>query len=150
MRLTQPLIHFSRSNDERKVTAYITAGAYPNGQPGPDGTAIHAAAASGHANIVNLLLKREAAIDARGPSGITPLQSAAVEGHTSVVKLLIHKGAKVDLISKLHGTAVCAAISRARFDVIRVLLKNGAMQTPRMGHMGTLCKQQLELAELQF
>jgi GTPase SAR1 family protein len=125
-RLTCALVNAAKSNHERELIAYLDAGADPNSQPGSDGAAIHAAAAFGHANIVNILLKKGAAINAKGPSGTSPLQIAAAEGHLAVVRLLLHKGAQIDQTSQLHGTALSAAASRARVEIVRFLLKKEA------------------------
>lgn len=124
--LTVDLVHAAKSNRERKVIAFLGAGANVNGQPGSDGAAIHAASAFGHANIVNILLKKGAAINARGPSGASPLQVAAAEGHLAVIRLLLHKGAQIDQVSQLHGSALSAAASRGRVEVVQHLLKKGA------------------------
>jgi GTPase KRas protein len=126
LRLTRRLIDAARGNQEREVRAYLAAGAHLDGQPGADGAAIHAASASGHVNIVNLLLRKGAAVNAEGPSGVSPLQLAAAEGHSSIVRLLLHKGARIEQSSTLHGTALCAAVSRARFEVVHILLERGA------------------------
>jgi len=126
LRLTRRLIGAARANREKEVRAYLAAGAYPDGQPGADGAAIHAASASGHVNIVSLLLRKGAAINAQDPSGISPLQIAAAEGHLSTVRLLLHKGAQIEQSSTLHGTALCAAVSRARVEVSQLLIEKGA------------------------
>jgi len=125
-RLTRALVTAARSNHERELVAYLDAGANPNGHWGSDGAAIHAAAASGHANIVNILLKRKAAINAKGPSGTSPLQIAAAEGHLAVVRLLLHKGPQIDQTSQLHGTALSAAACRGRVEIVRFLLRKEA------------------------
>jgi GTPase KRas protein len=128
LRLTTRLIEASRANREKEVRACLAAGAYPDGQPGVDGAALHAASASGHVNIVALLLRKGAAVNAlyKGPSGVSALQLAAAEGHASIVRLLLHKGAQIEQASTLHGTALCAAVSRACVDVVRILLEKGA------------------------
>lgn len=125
-RLTAAFISATKSNDERLVLAYLEAGVDVNTHSGTDGSALHAAAATGHANIVNILLKKGAAVNARGPTGAPPLQLAAAEGHLAIVRLLVHKGAMVNQTGSLHGTALSAAASRGRADVVRFLLKNGA------------------------
>ncbi|EPE29406.1 P-loop containing nucleoside triphosphate hydrolase [Glarea lozoyensis ATCC 20868] len=125
-RLTYSLVDAAKSNLEREVLAFLDAGADIDGQPGPDGAAIHAASVSGHANIVNILIKRGTAINAKGPPGTSPLQIAAAEGHLPVVRLLIHKGTQIDQTSQLHGRALSAASSRGRLEVVRYLLKKKA------------------------
>jgi hypothetical protein len=101
-------------------------GAHPDGYSESNGSAIYAAAAAGHANIVGLLLSRGAAVNARGPRGVTPLQVAAVEGHHEIVRVLLSKNVPVDEMSRMYGTALLGAASRVRLDVVRVLLEHGA------------------------
>ncbi|MFC3379242.1 ankyrin repeat domain-containing protein [Rugamonas sp. CCM 8940] len=60
-------------------------------------TALHYAAAAGSIDISNLLLDRQAQIDAMSPSGMTPLMLAAREGQEEVVKLLLARGADATL-----------------------------------------------------
>jgi small GTP-binding protein len=126
IRLTRYLIQAAKDNHEREVRAYLTAGAYPDGQPGTEGAAIHVASASGNVNIVNLLLKKAAGVNARGPSGVTALQLASLRGHSATVKLLLHKGAQIDQTSQPHGTALLTAVSASRTEVVEILLKKGA------------------------
>ena len=125
-RLTRALVNAAKRNRERELIVYLEAGANINGQPGSDGAAIHAAAASGHAKIVNILVKKGAAINAKGPSGTSPLQIAAAEGNLPVVKLLLNRGAQINQTSQLHGTALSAAASRGRVAVVRFLLREKA------------------------
>lgn len=94
--LNRFLIDASPNNDERAVKSLIGRGADPDGQPRPNGSAIHAAAAFGHSKIVNILLKKGFAIDAKDSRGKKPLQAAAVERHSAVVRLLLHECALIN------------------------------------------------------
>lgn len=60
-------------------------------------TALHAAALSGHASTVRLLLEHGSDIDAQDLLIHTPLFRACEMGHTDVVQALIEGGAKVDV-----------------------------------------------------
>ena len=51
-------------------------------------TALLAAATNGHADVVDLLLRKNANTAAQSSDGMTPLKAAIIGGHTSVVKLL--------------------------------------------------------------
>ncbi|KAI8623274.1 ankyrin repeat-containing domain protein [Xylariaceae sp. FL1651] len=51
-------------------------------------TALLAAATNGHADVVDLLLQKNADMDAQSSDGMTPLKAAMFGGHTNVVKLL--------------------------------------------------------------
>ncbi|KEY73925.1 hypothetical protein S7711_07767 [Stachybotrys chartarum IBT 7711] len=125
-KLLEGLMQSAKTNNEKALVAYLEAGADINGHSRSDGSALHASSAAGHANIVNILLKKGAALNALGPTGVPPLQLAAAEGHAAVVRLLLHKGAVIDQTSTLHGTALMAAASRGRAETVRLLLKNRA------------------------
>jgi ankyrin repeat protein len=135
-KLLQGLVHSAKTNNEKALIAYIEAGADINGHLGSDGSALHASAAGGYSNIVNILLKNGAAMNALSPAGVPPLQVAAAEGHLAVVRLLLHKGAIIDQTSTLHGTALMAAASRGRAEVAHFLLKSRATVNISGGRYG--------------
>lgn len=62
--------------------------------------ALHAAAFSGHASTVKLLLDHGAQIDAADNAKHTPLFRACEMGHTDVVQALIDFGARVDVLDQ--------------------------------------------------
>jgi len=59
-------------------------------------TALMAAAGAGHLDIVAVLLRAGASVDARNREGWTALTFAAAAGHAAVVELLLANGAGVD------------------------------------------------------
>jgi len=63
-------------------------------------TPLHTAAYHGHTEIVKLLLKRKADINAKDKDGETPLIAALTSGHTEIGELLINKGAGVNIKTK--------------------------------------------------
>jgi len=58
-------------------------------------TLLHYAAHHGHDNIVKLLIKHKANVNAKDVRGYTPLYTASVNGHTSTASLLIDHGAHI-------------------------------------------------------
>ena len=72
--------------------------------------------------LVNVLFKKEAAINVKGPSRTSSLEIAAPEAHFPVVKLLLNRGAQINQTSHLHGTALSAAASHGRVVVVRFVL----------------------------
>jgi len=72
----------------------------------PGWTALHYAAAIGNNDIVALLLKKSAYIDARSPNKTTPIMMAARGGHILTVKLLLDEGADATLKNDLGLTAI--------------------------------------------
>ena len=95
------------------------------------GTALHAAAHKGFANIVEMLLER-ADIDEKvdfkdniSRSKISPLMLAASEGHERVVSVLLRHSADTE-VTGVDGTALMYAMRRDRGIVVRQLLESGA------------------------
>ena len=62
--------------------------------------ALHAAALSGHAATVQLLLHHGARINATDQAKHTPLFRACEMGHTDVAQALIDNGARVDMLDE--------------------------------------------------
>lgn len=125
-RLITLLVESARSNNAASVKQLLDDGADIHGHSGSDGSALHAATAAGHENIVRLLLKCGAAVNSKDPMGSSPLQVAALEGYLPLVRLLLQKEAKIDDSSTRHGSALSAAASRGRETIVKFLLKKGA------------------------
>jgi len=73
------------------------------------GTALAAASAEGHLNIVQLLLESGADVNLHAPDMLTPLQAACVVGQDKVVPYLLKAGAEVDFAlgkTGFHETAL--------------------------------------------
>ncbi len=93
------LMMASYKHNKPAVLALLAKGAHVN-QTG--WTALHYAAAAGDDEIVNILLARQADLNARSPDLITPLMFAAREGQDRTVELLLAAGADATLKS-VHG-----------------------------------------------
>ncbi len=72
-------------------------------------TALHWAAAQGHAEIVKLLLDYGANINLRNREGNTPLHLAARNGNLSTVKLLLARGANATIVNRDGQTPLALA-----------------------------------------
>jgi hypothetical protein len=86
-------------------------------------TPLHYAATGGNAEIVSLLLKHSANINAVAPNGSTPLMMGAMFGSSEVVKQLLDAGADTDLKNAGGQTAMDYAINGSRPDAIAMLRK---------------------------
>ncbi|KAN0130448.1 hypothetical protein V8E53_011711 [Lactarius tabidus] len=94
---------------------------------GPIGTALHAASAMNHLNVVQLLLRHGADINASGMWGRTPLLFASVRGHLEVVRWLLEHGADVNAKDADDDfTSLHLAARGGHFETVRTLLKNNA------------------------
>ena len=85
----------------------LTGGADPNTKDPQSGSTLLATAAlMGHTEIVALLLKHGADINARSRDGGTPLHAAAFLGRAEIVKLLLDKGADPAIRNNMGGTVI--------------------------------------------
>lgn len=95
-------------------------------QPGW-GTALHEAARSGRADIVELLLENGSDIEATELEGDTPLHTAVKwGGHEDVVKVLIAHKANVNAGDKDGKTPLWDATAQGYSNIVLLLLTNGA------------------------
>ena len=90
------------------------------------GNALQAASFNGHESVVQILLDRNADINAPcGPYG-NALQVASFKGHEPVVKLLLDHNTDVNATAGPYGNALQLACSWGRKEVVQLLLKRGA------------------------
>ncbi|TGJ75468.1 hypothetical protein E0Z10_g10990 [Xylaria hypoxylon] len=108
-----------------------------NVQGGFYGTALQAASAEGHKEVVQMLLNKNADVDIQGGFYETALQAASVGGHKEVVQMLLNKNAKVDIQGGFFKTALQAALARGHKEVAQMLLNNNADVNIQGGHYET-------------
>jgi ankyrin repeat protein len=89
-------------------------------------SALHAAAASGSAEIVRLLVAGGFDVDVKDFSNATPLHDAAERGHLAAVESLISLKANVNAQGYLANTPLHLAAEKARTAVVKLLLARGA------------------------
>lgn len=102
-------------------------------------TALHLAAGNGHKEVVELLIRKGAVVNAKAEDDIMPLHWAVVKGfndvrgdHKGVIELLITKGADVNARTEANrgdaGTPLHFALHTKRMDkeVIALLIAKGA------------------------
>jgi ankyrin repeat protein len=100
----------------------------------PDGaTALMAAAANGHIEVVKLLLGAKANVEARAKYRETALILAAREGRAEVVEALLRSKAKVN--AKMTGgrTALLEASDRLHLRIVKALIAAGASVNGKPG-----------------
>ena len=109
------------------VTAFLDKHITSINQKGPlDHTAMTKAAAEGQKEMVELLLKKGAQIDARDNYNWTPLIYAAQRGRTPIVALLLEKGAQIGATAQQGWTALMWAARFGYTGTVRILLEKGA------------------------
>lgn len=97
----------------------------------PGWTPLHYAATHGHLDVIRLLLKHHAYIDAQSPNGTTALMMAAHYGTPQAVQLLLEAGADATLKNKLGLTAVDFAHKGGRRDSAEIIASHIRAQNPK-------------------
>ncbi len=101
--------------DREAVRALLAKGAAVN----KDGwTPLHYAAASGDNEIVQMLMDKDANLDALSPNRTTPMMMAARGGHILAVKLLLDAGADATLKNDAGMTAIDFARQSGNKDIV--------------------------------
>jgi cytohesin len=89
-------------------------------------TALHRAAAAGHADVVGALLDRSAQVDARDYGGGTALHAAAAHGHADAAAALLDRGADPSAPDEEGLTPLHFAARGGHEAAAALLLKRGA------------------------
>lgn len=90
------------------------------------GTAVFAAAASGHRAMVKLLLDAGCDMSITSAGGQHPLTAASQRGYKEVITLLLDAGADVSATVCDGNTALGSAALKGLCDVVKKLLEGGA------------------------
>ena len=93
-----------------------------------DLTPLHLAARHGHAEVVKVLLDREANVTARDKNGLTPLHTASEYSQAPVVNLLLDAHADCNATNNDGDTALVLACRNGSHVVVRRLLSNAKCQ----------------------
>ncbi|KAM8976483.1 M-phase phosphoprotein 8 [Pelodytes ibericus] len=89
-------------------------------------TLVMMAAAAGQDDLLRLLLKKGAKINARQKNGTTALIHAAEKNYLTTVALLLEAGAYVNMQQATGETALMKACKRGNSDIVRLLIEHGA------------------------
>ena len=108
-----------------------------NAPGGVFGNALQAASAGGHEQIVQILIEKEANVNAQN-TGLygTALQAASARGHEQIVRLLIEKGADMNAQAGYYGTALQAASAEGHEQIVPLLIEKQADTNAQAGYYG--------------
>lgn len=84
-------------------------------------TALHYAAAAGDTEIIQLLLKKSAEVDAPSPNLTTPLMMAAGSGNIYAVKAILDAGADLNLVNEQGLSAIDFAQRAGQAEIVEGL-----------------------------
>ena len=84
------------------------------------------AAATGHLNVMKLLIDHNADVDGRNATNSTPLRAAAYDGRLEIVSCLVENGADVNARDEFESTPLMISCSNGNMDVASYLIEQGA------------------------
>lgn len=124
----EALARAAAEGDRVTAQSALKLGANPSARCGKERrTALHAAAAAGHADIVELLLNAGADANARDKFGQTVLWKVARNGDLAITRLLLARGADVEARDfDSEQTPLMQAVLLDRPEVVNALLAAGA------------------------
>jgi ankyrin repeat protein len=130
------LFNAAKFGDHRLVEAMINAGVnvdysitgITNTQFGAGWTPLMIAVAEGNEEVVSVLIKSGANVNAKNKLGRTSLMFASKYGFYSIAKMLLENNANTDEIpnDKDGWTAIIAAVYEGHDDIVNLLISHGA------------------------
>lgn len=125
--MTLSLHDAAEAGDLKRAEALLRADAYLTAaKDGFGETALHRAAATGHADVAQAILSHGAAVDPVSHVGRTPLHSAAENGCLAAAKALLDHKARPGALNGDGMTPLHLAARHGHADVVRLLLARGA------------------------
>ena len=138
----------SRGNIE-ELEFFFQAGFSPDTISGRGTPLLCIAVRAGHDEMVHLLIRRGAAVNAVSRDrGNTALMDAAAENNTGLVRVLIEAGSSLDIQSKNGQSALILAVGQKRIEISRLLLEAGA-DPDLKDHLGMSARSYAELFKLE-
>jgi ankyrin repeat protein len=134
--LAPPLYYASLLGLSMVTKLLLGKGADINAQGGSHGSALQAASAKGHEQVVEILLEGGAKIDAQDEYH-SVLKAASASGHERVVKILLDNNANVNAHNRRCCTALQAASASGHVRVVKILLDRDADIRLQGGFYGT-------------
>jgi hypothetical protein len=97
---------------------------------------LQAASAQGQIEVVKLLLRNGADVNAQGGDYPNALQAASAAGHDNIVRILLDNDADVNIEGGEHGNALQAASAGGHDKIVQMLLDMGADVNAQGGKYG--------------
>ena len=97
-----------------------------NDRGGDAVTPMHVAAATGHIDVLSLLLEHGADTEVRDRYGVTPLYRTSREGQIEAGRFLLDRGADINARGNTGATPLSGALYEGHFDFARMLVERGA------------------------
>ena len=134
-----PLLSAAQKGDSATIASILAGPGYvvADVQDSRGWTALHYAAAAGHAAVIQVLATHNVCLAMGTVNGETPLVLAAENGHTDAVCELVDAGADVNDFAPKGPTPLVAAARRGDPEMVNLLLALGANPSLRDGLIGT-------------
>ena len=111
-------VSLAATGDFQAVKEVLLRGEDPNSMDYTGATALHAAAANKHQDIIELLARAGARPDPRDKNQLTPMLTAVMKGHLSAVRQLIELGCDRDARDKNQRNALYFAMTSGNANMV--------------------------------
>ena len=122
-----PLIFWALQSENLKLIKLLIDNKIPLDSREDGETPLHAAAAAGYLEIVELMLNCGIDVNAKTNDGSTPLMLASAYDNTDVIRLLIRNKADVNASDNTGVTSLFCAVEQGHIESVKILLKNHAL-----------------------
>ena len=120
------LIEAVKANDARSIEELLARGHDPNVTDENQRTALMLAAASGYEDIIALLIRYRAGVNAQDKFGNAALYYAAAADNVGVLKRLLDAGANVDTANRQGATSLMIAAAEGHLASVQMLIDHKA------------------------
>jgi ankyrin repeat protein len=124
--LNAEFILVAKEGDAEGVHSLLGRGAEVNALDGNGYTALHGAAESGHAGIIQILIDNRANANIKGRDDWTPLHAAALNNKVDAIRTLRGNGADANAKDSYGWTPIYSAACMGHTAAINMLANNGA------------------------
>ena len=97
-------------------------------------TVLHLAVLNGCEGVAEILLSRNASVNAKDINGFTPLHLASKENKINIVSLLLQNGAKINETTRALEMPLHIAAKNGHTEIVQTLISNGAPINSRNRH----------------
>jgi ankyrin repeat protein len=113
-------------------------------------TPLGGASATGHIEIVKLLIQNGADVNAGCQFDRTALMQACDYGNIEIVKLLIQNGAEINATAFMGSTALMDACNSGNLEIVKILLDNGALVKVKDNFLETALKNAIRKGHIEI
>ncbi|GBO41154.1 Ankyrin-3 [Araneus ventricosus] len=146
-----PFLHRASQFGHRKVVETLLGKGFEIDARWVNSTPLHYAVIHNHCEIVRLLIKKEADVDAQDGEDMTALHWIAEGDNVEMVQILLNAGANISIRDKKNRSVTEIAVNSNRLEIAKILLERKDIDINMKGNKGfTLLHISAEIGSLEI